>query len=309
MGSLLGALLARSAQADVTVCGTWRQATFQIRENGIRIEEESSNWRVAVEATALAQAPAGADLVLVLVKSYRTEAIAGIAAGSARPSGLILTLQNGLGNVEILSRESRPESVAAGVTAMGATLMGPGRVRLAGVGPTVLGAGDCRLADVRSAAALLASSGLEVSVVDNLDRHVWSKLAVNCAINPLTAVLDVPNGALLERPEPRTTMERVAAEVGDVARAMGMSLEPPPEVSVALVAERTSDNISSMLQDVRRGAPTEIDFINGAVVREGLSRGVPTPLNGSLWRQVRALEGRPIAEEPAELDTRGAIRR
>jgi 2-dehydropantoate 2-reductase len=195
------------------------------------------------------------------------------------PGGRVLTLQNGLGNAELLG-----EGTLLGVTALGATLVGPGRVRPGGEGPT-------HIAGPEPIARVFRAAGVDARAVDPAEGTslVWGKLAVNAGINALGAIGNVPNGELLARPESRSLLERAANEVAAVARAKGIALPFPDAAAEARrVAAATASNLSSMLQDVLRGAPTEIDAINGAVVREGARHGVPTPANETLLRLVAA---------------------
>jgi 2-dehydropantoate 2-reductase len=171
-----------------------------------------------------------------------------------------------------------------GVTEQGATLVAPGRVRPCGDGPTHIAGPD-------SLAAVFRSAGLDARAVDPARGAslAWGKLAVNAGINALSAILRVPNGQLLARPEALTLLECAANEVAEVARAKGIVLPFPDAAAQARrVARATSSNLSSMLQDVLRGVPTEIDAINGAVVREGARLGVPTPANETLLRLLAA---------------------
>jgi 2-dehydropantoate 2-reductase len=215
----------------------------------------------------------------VLVKAWQTDRAARELPAHLSPGGFALTLQNGLGNVEKLG-----PGAYLGVTAQGATLLGPGRVRAGGDGPTHV-AGPAVLAD------LLCEAGLDARTVDPACANslAWGKLAVNAGINALTAILNVPNGELLSRPDARALMERAAEEAAAVARAKRILLPFDDAAGEARrVARATASNRSSMLQDVLRGAPTEVDAINGAVVREGARSGVPTPVNETLVRLVGA---------------------
>ena len=220
-----------------------------------------------------------AELVLVLVKAWQTARVATEVPALTARGGHVLTLQNGLGNVEKLGARA-----LLGVTSQGATLTGPGRVRPCGDGPTHIAGPD-------SLAAVFRSAGLDARAVDPARGAslAWGKLAVNAGINALGAILRVPNGQLLARPEALTLLECAANEVAEVARAKGITLPFPDAAAEARrVAAATAANLSSMLQDVRRGAPTEIDAINGAVVREGARFLVPTPANETLLRLVTA---------------------
>jgi 2-dehydropantoate 2-reductase len=201
------------------------------------------------------------------------------------PSGVALTLQNGLGNLEALQQVLGAERAALGVTTTGATLLGPGLVRVGGTGPTYIG----HHPRLEPYVPLFRQAGFEVEVEGDVESLLWGKLAVNAGINPLTALLRLVNGALVDEPEARALMGEAAQETAVVATALGVDL---PYVDAALQAEeiarRTGSNRSSMLQDILRGAPTEIDAINGAVADTGERLGVATPVNRTLWRLVRA---------------------
>jgi 2-dehydropantoate 2-reductase len=233
--------------------------------------------------------------VLVLVKSPQTRVVAPLAARAVSPSGRIVTLQNGLGNREALEKEAGAGRVALGVALLGATLLAPGEVRVI-PGRVVLGEEPGHEDALRVLAARLREGGLEVDRTRDVPRLVWRKLAANCAINPLTGLAGVSNGALLKDDAHREALLAVAREVGAVAAALGVDLGADPGALAAEVARTTASNRSSMLQDLERGAPTEIDAMNGAVVAEGRRRDVPTPVNESLWRRVREREGRPVAD-------------
>jgi 2-dehydropantoate 2-reductase len=175
---------------------------------------------------------------------------------------------------------------------MGATVLGPGEVRL--ISGRVVLERDTR-GRAGALARLLGSAGVEAETTDALAPIAWTKLAANCAINPLTALHRVPNGFLPGDPRLRAELEGAAREVGAVAEARGIPLPGDVAQAAVDVCRATAGNRSSMLQDVERGAPTEIDALNGAVAREGRRLGVPTPVNDRLFAAVRALEGRPLA--------------
>jgi 2-dehydropantoate 2-reductase len=206
-------------------------------------------------------------------------------AACLSPEGIALTLQNGIGNLEILQDVLGLDRAAIGVTTMGATLLGPGKVRAGGGGPTHIAAHP-RLGSLID---LLDRSGFEVHETEDLDSVVWGKLVVNAAINPLTALLGVPNGDLLVHPAARELMGAAAEEAAAVASARGVQLPyDDPRGLAEDVARRTATNRSSMLQDVTRGAPTEIDAISGAITLEGERLGVPVGVNWTLWKLIRA---------------------
>lgn len=290
MGCLFGARLA--PWADVLMVGTWPEGVAALRERGITLVDAEGEHIVPVQAISdgggFESRPY--ELALILVKSYQTVRVAEQAAALLAPDGLALTLQNGLGNREALVARLGVERVAQGVTAQGATLLGPGRVYHAGEGPTYLGVTTGTFDRLEAVAALFRRAGFETHLTEDIAGLAWGKLVVNAAINPLTALLRVPNGALLEDEDARMLMEAAARETAAVAQAQGIALPfADPAARAREVAARTASNRSSMLQDVLRGGPTEIEAISGAVVCEGRRLGVPTPINETLWHLVRAL--------------------
>ncbi|MEE8524974.1 MAG: 2-dehydropantoate 2-reductase [Thermoanaerobaculia bacterium] len=290
MGCLFAASLGRCGACDVTVSGSWHRGLSTLDEDGIAVEDRGSVWKTVVRTRRLDRLDPAYDLVLVLTTSRRTAAVAAIAADTVAADGLILTLQNGLGNREVLAASAGEMRVAAGATAVGATLLGPGRVRIGGRGPTILGGpggGRDRLERVRE---ILAESGFAVEVTADLHAALWTKLAVNCAINPLSAIARVPNGRLVAVDAWRLELEEAAREVGRVAAAKGIHIGLDLARHAADVARATARNRSSMLQDLDAGHPTEIDALCGAVVAEARRVRVPVPVNARLAYRVRALE-------------------
>jgi 2-dehydropantoate 2-reductase len=276
-----------AAGVPVTLLGTWPEGLDAIRRQGVRlVEADGREQAYPVQAVDNPQACAGARQVLVLVKSWQTGRAARQLAGCLSEDGLALTLQNGLGNREVLEQALGASRVALGVTTVGANLLGPGRVRPAGEGTITLG----EHARIVPMAEALRKAGFTVESTSDPTSLLWGKLVINAAINPITALLGVANGELLERPEARLLAAAAAREAAEVALAQGIRLPyPDPEAAVEGVAVRTAVNRSSMLQDVQRGAPTEIDAICGAIVLAGEQCGVPTPVNRTLWLLVKAM--------------------
>jgi 2-dehydropantoate 2-reductase len=286
LGTLFAARL-RQAGIGVTVLGTWKNALEALNREGARlVKADGAEVRVAVRATDNPADCKEAALALVLVKSWQTERAARQLSEALAENGLAVTLQNGMGNRETLSRSLGEARVALGVTTYGATLLGPGLARAGGEGVLSL-EGHPRAGEVEG---LLREAGFRVDIVSDAKTLVWGKLVINAAINPLTALLHVTNGALLERPAARLVMAALAREAAAVAAACGVKLPFSDPVTAAEdVARRTAANRSSMFQDVKRGAPTEIDAICGAVVRVAQERGVPAPVNWTMWHLVSAI--------------------
>lgn len=292
-GALACLFAARLAAAGtpVAMLGNWPAGLQALRQHGVRLLGEGTPPTVSAYPVYVASHPGDCGpppaFALVLVKSWGTRRAAGQLAACLPEHGLALTLQNGLGNRELLAQALGEGRVALGVTTTGATLVGPGLVRPAGGGQIVLGAHPL----LAPLADLLRQAGFSVQLVPDPQALIWRKLVINAAINPLTALLDVPNGELLHRSAARSLMSAAAAEAYAVARALGIDTGlADPLAAVEAVAQDTAANISSMLQDRRRGGPTEVDAISGAVVRAGEKAGVPTPVNWTLWRLVRALQ-------------------
>jgi len=287
MACLFAARLS-AAGVDVSMLGTWPAGLDALRQRGVTLLDDADGERTyPVRVTSDPCDFPQLRFALVLVKSWQTERAIRQLTGCLQPDGVALTLQNGMGNRERLSNALGAGRVALGVTTLGANLAGPGRVRLAGEGVISISA-HARLGPL---ADMLRQAGFIVETAPDPDSLLWGKLVINAAINPLTALLSVPNGALLERPPARALMVAVAREAAAVAVAQGLHLPyPDAVVAVETIARRTANNRSSMLQDIQRGAPTEIDAICGAIVKAGEDTGVPTPVNRTLWQLVKALE-------------------
>jgi 2-dehydropantoate 2-reductase len=296
-GALATLFAARLAQAGhpITLLGTWRAGLDALNANGARlIDTNGSEHQFKVRATDNPQDCSGITHALILVKAWQTERVAAQLKECLAEEGLALTLQNGLGNRETLAQSLGLSRVALGTTTTGATLLGPGLVKAGGEGIISIERHPA-LGRIEDA---LKSARFNLNIVEDAKSLVWGKLVINAAINPLTALLRVPNGHLLERPAAREMMKALARETAQVAREEGIELPfPDPVAAAEEVALKTASNHSSMLQDVMRGAPTEIDAICGAVVNLGQSHNIDTPANWACWKLIRALDGQGIATE------------
>lgn len=290
MACLFSARLA-AAGYPVTMLGSWAQGLQAVQREGVCVVDDGGQEHAyPVQAISDARHCASVRYALVLVKSWQTQRAAGQLLQCLHPDGLALTLQNGLGNREQLAQVLGGSRVALGVTTAGATLLDPGRVRPVGEAVVTLSAHP-RLSPL---ANMLQLAGFIIDTAPDATALLWGKLVINAAINPLTALLGVVNGELLERPSARLLMQAVAREAAAVAVAQGIRLPyPDPVVAVETIARRTAANRSSMLQDVRRGAPTEIEAICGAIVLAGEHTGVPTPINRTLLQLIQALALKP----------------
>jgi 2-dehydropantoate 2-reductase len=272
LGSLVGGLLARTH--EVTLVGRGEHVRA-VRADGLRV---TGAVDLTVHPEARTDPPATADLVLVTVKAFDTADAADALAGMD-DAGAVLSLQNGMGNEEALAA-ALPWPVLAGTTDFGAERTGPGTVRCNGVGEVVLGPpeGGESAAAVRAGEAF-REAGIETTVAADMPRRLWTKLAVNAGINPVTALARVDNGAVLAEPLAGTA-RAAARETAEVAAAAGIDLDPGEAVAaMERVARDTADNVSSMRQDVEADRRTEVDAINGYVVQQATE---PVPVNRTL---------------------------
>jgi 2-dehydropantoate 2-reductase len=288
-GALATLFAARLTQAGyhITLLGTWKEGLDSLRMNGARLVDANGNEKqFDVHSTDDPRECVGARYAIVLVKAWQTERAARQLAECLAEDGLAVTLQNGLGNRETLVESLGEDRVALGTITVGATLLGPGLVKVGGDGVISIERNPA-LGPVEAA---LRSARFQVNMVQDAQSAVWGKLVVNAAINPLTALLRIPNGELLNRPSAREMMGKLAREVAEVARAENIQLPFDDPLAMAEeVARKTAANHSSMLQDVLRNAPTEIDAICGAVVRTAQKHEIDTFANWACWKLIKAI--------------------
>jgi len=288
-GALASLFAARLTQAGykITMLGTWPEGLNALNKSGVRFMDANEvEHSYSVHATNDPRECVDAKHVIVLVKAWQTERVANQLKECLPDDGLALTLQNGLGNRETLAQSLGMNRVALGSTTTGATLLGPGLVKAGGEGIISLERNQA----LGPLEAALRLAGFKTQIVDDAESLIWGKLVINAAINPLTALLRVKNGELLERRSAREMMQTLALETANVAQAENIKLPFDNPVKTAEdVARKTATNTSSMLQDVLRGAPTEIDAICGEVVKTAEKHNIQTPVNRVCWQLVKAL--------------------
>ena len=292
MGSLFGGKLSLAGH-DVVLYDVYREHVEKVVRDGLAIEDAATGAVTTSHPLASADPGAveGSDVLVFFVKSTATETAAAQFAAFAGRNTIALTLQNGLGNEGIIRRFFGPQRTAAGVTSQGATFLAPGRVRHAGKGPTHVAMSDGRNEKLAALAEALVSAGFETHVEKDVAALVWSKLVINVGINALTAINGLPNGKLLECEEAKAVMADLVAEAVAVAEAGGVHISfDDPLATVYDVAGKTGANRSSMLQDFDKGRETEIDFMNGAIVREAAAKGLGVPVNLTITRLIKMLE-------------------
>ena len=295
MGSLFAAGLARTGEV-VWVYDTWREHVEAIRRDGLRVAREGGEDVVSLRATTDPGEPGAADLVLVFVKHAHTRQAIADARPLVRDDTTVVTVQNGLGNVEILAAAVPPDRLLYGLTTLTSELRGAGRIEASfkGRGETYLWPLDGRPGPRADAVvALFNRAGIRTELAPDIQARIWKKLIVNCGLNTVCALSGLTVGALAARPEAWPLLDAIAGEIVEVGRRKGIPLEAgDARRYLRAVAAEAQEHAPSMLVDIRHGRRTEIDCLNAAVVREGDALGADTPTNRAMTALIRLLEAR-----------------
>jgi 2-dehydropantoate 2-reductase len=291
VGSVFGGRLAVAGH-EVWLVHRRREVVDALRRDGLRLDTPDSSERIAIHATDDTRDIGPVDLVLILTKSTDTRAAAESARCLVDGQTLVVTLQNGLGNLETLAEVLGVERTLLGVTYVGAALVGPGHARLTAAGKTFVGQPNhARTTRAERLAQSMSTAGLPTEATDGLWEMIWGKLVINAALNATCALTGASGESAVGSPAAYDLLGLLAEETAAVARALGIRLPyADPAARVRQHCRDVGASKPSMLQDMERQRPTEIDAINGAVVREGRRLGVPTPYNEALWLLVKARE-------------------
>lgn len=286
VGCFYGAMLARDGHA-VSLIG--RAAHMDaVQRHGLRFDSGGRTLRVPMTATIDPAAARGADLVLFSVKSADTEVAATALQPHLAPGTTVLSLQNGIDNVDRLLALPgwaglRPE---AAVVYAAVEMAGPGHLLHHGRGELVVG----MAAEPRSWVACFRAAGVPVQEVPEIENALWAKLVLNCAYNAISAITRLPYGSLMQQAPAVDLVAAVVSECRAVAAAAGVSLPADLQQMVQAIPETMPQQSSSTAQDLQRGRRSEIDQLNGAIVRIGTAHDVPVPVNRTLHALVRLLE-------------------
>ncbi|MCI5134242.1 MAG: 2-dehydropantoate 2-reductase [Candidatus Electrothrix sp. AW2] len=305
MGCLFGGLLTEYG-ADVQLLGVRKQQINKLNKQGLAIVYQGKKRIIRVRATVDPAEITGTELAVLFVKHAQTAEAARSAASLLGSTGYALTLQNGMGNAEILADILGKDRVLCGTTAQGAMVLKPGKVQHSGNGETVLGmwgqGKDAVENPVGGAvgtevAKIFSAAGIYSETVDDIIPVLWKKLFVNVGINAITALTGLRNGQLLAHEDARLLIRDVVAEAMAVAKAY--SIEVPADIleHVEQVAQATASNRSSMGQDIDNQRLTEIDAINGYIVRKAEKVGLAVPVNQTLVRLVQVVQGQYMTSE------------
>ena len=289
MGCLFAARL-KNAGNEVALVDHDRARAQKITKQGIKVTGISGTYSVRIP-TVVGVAPFDPDFILICVKSTDTRAAGEGVSGTTGPETMVVTLQNGLGNMEVLAEIFGKEKVLGGVTAQGATLLDAGTIRHAGEGETVIGPRGTGDGPVQELVSVMNQAGFKTRSADNVEELIWGKLVINVGINALTAITRLKNGRIPAVKGTRAVMEAAVEEAVAVARARGVQLPyENPLNRVIAVCEATNENVSSMLQDVLKQRTTEVEMINGAIARQAAVLGIPAPVNRALTDLVNAIQ-------------------
>ncbi len=291
MGCAYGVRLAEAGH-EVWFVDVWQEHVRALAERGLHVEGVGGERTVPVRATTEPAAVGIADLVMIAVKSWATREAAQSIQPLLGPTTIVFTVQNGLGNVPTIAEVVGAERVVGGIALEAAAILGPGHLRHSAATQTqIADLSGGRTPRAERLAESFNAAGIRTIVGDNLDTVIWGKLLLNVTNNSLTAVTGLYIGELPQYEGTAMLMERLATETAAVATALGIRL--PYDDPVARVHQNCREvgmAKSSMLQDLEHGRRTEIDYMNGAIVREGEKVGVPTPYNAAMTMLVKALE-------------------
>ncbi|MBX9826226.1 MAG: 2-dehydropantoate 2-reductase [Xanthobacteraceae bacterium] len=294
LGSYFGGLLARAGN-KVTLVGRAGHVDA-IRQNGLRLQSHGTDERIPVSATTDIASVRNAGLILFCVKSLDTETAAAAMAPHLPPDAIVLSLQNGVDNPERIGLHLGNQVVPVLVYA-GANIPAPGTVRHTGGGRIVIGqlktfraGAELDRGLLAGVAALFADAGIAVKVSDDIEADLWIKLLMNCTYNAISALGRSAYGRMVATPEVNAVMREAASEVAAVAKARGIRLPDDIAETAMKLADAMPQTMSSTAQDIAKGRPTEIAYLNGYVMRQGEKLGIATPVNRTLNALIELLE-------------------
>jgi 2-dehydropantoate 2-reductase len=293
LGSTIGGVLSEAGN-EVWLIDAWPEHVEAINARGLTLREGGVDRTVRVRATTSAENIGTADLVIVLVKSYHTRAAIERARPLVGPDTVVMSLQNGLGHEEVLADVVGKSHVLAGKTYAGGVLLGPAHVIAGTKGKqTFIGELDGRITErAQRIGDTMTRAGLATTVSANIVGTMWDKLLINVATGALAGITRLPYGGLYRVPEVEACALAAVGEAIAVAKALGVKLTSERPMDAWLLAKEglPPEFKTSMLQSLEKGAPTEIDFINGSVIRAGARCNVLTPVNQTLVACIKGIE-------------------
>lgn len=292
IGSLFGGFLAEAGN-DVTFIGR-KPHIDSINQNGLSIEGISGEHHIKVKATTDLSTLEAPDLIILTVKAYSTASAVEDVRALFKDHTYFMCLQNGLGTEDVASSILGEERILRGTTSEGALFLEPGKIRHTGHGETIIGSLNPTDSSILKRVELeFQKVGFKTTISKDIKRVVWEKIFVNVAINPFGALTGLRNGDLLMVPEVKEAMKAAILEGTNVTEMLGININTQASIEKAFeVARNTALNKNSMLQDIENQKKTEIDFINGALIKYGEEVGAPCPINAVLTALIKGLEKR-----------------
>jgi 2-dehydropantoate 2-reductase len=294
MGCRFGAALF-AAGHEVLLLDGWAEHVAAIDAGGLRVTDEAGT-RVLPVPAALFPAADQADLVIVFTKATATAAVAAASTGAIGPATLVLTLQNGLDNIESLLAHVPAARLLAGTTTLGTELLGPGHIRALGSGDTAFGPlpGAASVTDgAERVRAALSGAGIAARVAPNALELIWAKVAFNCVLNTLCSIASIPVSALARYDGFDSLASSILDEIAAVARAEGVTVDTAAALATMKAQfdpSASGSHLASMLQDLMNSRRTEIAHLNGAVAARAGRHGIAAPANSLIARLVGLLE-------------------
>jgi len=293
MGCRYGGALFEAGH-DVLLLDGWAEHVAAINADGLRVTDETGTRVLPVRAALFPAIPDPVDLVIVFTKATATASVAAAAVGAIGPSTLLLTLQNGLGNVEALRAHAPDERLLAGVSMYGTELVGPGHITALGSGETLFGpvapSGRAAADQVGSA---LAAAGIPTRVRDDALELIWAKVAFNCVMNTVCSIGSIPVSALALYDDFDALAMSILDEIAAVARAEGVRVDTAAALGVMKAQfdpSASGSHLASMLQDLMNGRRTEIAQLNGTIAARAAKHGIDAPANALIARLIGLLE-------------------
>ena len=286
VGCYYGGMLARAGHDVVLIARP--QHVQAIASVGLRLQSQTFDEQIQLQATTDASAVQGADLVLFCVKSSDTEAAGRLMQPYLRADAMVMCLQNGVDNADRLRSVLPDHTVSAAVVYVATEMAGPGHVKHNGRGDLVIEPS----VSSKAVAEALTAAGVPTVISNNVRGELWAKLILNCAYNAVSAIAQLPYGKTVVGAGVQDVMRDVVAECLAVAKAEGVQVAGDVHAAVAKLAGSMPKQSSSTAQDLARGKPTEIDYLNGLIVQRGTALGIATPANRVLWALVKLLEGK-----------------
>jgi 2-dehydropantoate 2-reductase len=294
MGCRFGAVLALAGH-EVLLLDGWREHVQAIAAQGLRVTDSRGTRTIPIRARLFPAPHDPADLLIVFAKATATAQVAAAATGAIGPRTLVLTLQNGLGNIEAIAPHVPRDRLLAGTTTLGTEMVAPGHIRALGSGETVLG-GLGSFSHAERVVVLLVAAGISARASADPLSVIWAKVAFNCVMNSLTAIASIPVSALALYPGFDALASTILSEVAAVAAAEGVHLDTDAALTLMKAQfdpAASGSHLASTLQDLLNGRPTEIAHLNGAIVSRAQAHGIPAPANTLITQLVGLLEATP----------------